>query len=200
MYPRVPLANPWHFILCTSEKLPFCTVNSIVYHPQGNLNRPTDGLISLINQLNNFTSDAKENELKLQNCKCREIYYFQKLSKNFKRKTFSLFHMKVCLHTKNSDGFNKLCNFDILNITESHIKEDSSRPVNLQLYNHSIEQTPTEASVGEHYLIYLFLIGIHSMQGWTATTTHRVTRKRSTKRLKHTENLFRKNLQSIGVC
>ena len=38
------------------------------------------------------------------------------------------------------------------------------------------------------------------MEGWTATTGHGVTRKRSTKRLKHTGNLFTKNLQLIGVC
>ena len=44
-------------------------------------------------------------------------------------------------------------------------------------------------------MIYIFLIGIHSMQGWTATTSHGVLRKRTTKRLKHTRNLFRKNLQ-----
>ena len=42
-------------------------------------------------------------------------------------------------------------------------------------------------------------IGIHSMQGWTATVRHGVTRKRSTKGLKDTTNLFRKNLQLIGV-
>ena len=41
--------------------------------------------------------------------------------------------------------------------------------------------------------------GIHSMQGWTATTRHRVTRKRSTKMLKHKGNRFRKNLQ-LDVC
>ena len=34
--------------------------------------------------------------------------------------------------------------------------------------------------------------GIHSMQGLTATTRHAVKRKRSTKRLKDTGNLFRK--------
>ena len=44
-----------------------------------------------------------------------------------------------------------------------------------------------------------FLIMIQSMQGWTAATRHRVTRKRNTKRLKHTGNLFRKNLNLIGV-
>ena len=50
------------------------------------------------------------------------------------------------------------------------------------------------------FMLYFFLIGIHSMQGWTATTRHGVKRKRSTKRLKHTGNLFRRNLQLIGVC
>ena len=33
------------------------------------------------------------------------------------------------------------------------------------------------------------------MPDWTATARHGVTRKRNTKRLKDTENLFRKNLQ-----
>ena len=33
-----------------------------------------------------------------------------------------------------------------------------------------------------------------------ASTKHRVTKKESTKRLKHTGNLFSKNLQLKGVC
>ena len=44
-----------------------------------------------------------------------------------------------------------------------------------------------------------FLIGIHSMQGWRATTRHGFTRKRNTKRLRHTWNLFRKNLKLKDV-
>ena len=40
----------------------------------------------------------------------------------------------------------------------------------------------------------------YSMQGWTATARHGVTRKRITKRLQHTGNLFRKNLQLKDVC
>ena len=44
------------------------------------------------------------------------------------------------------------------------------------------------------------LIGIHSIQGWTVATMHSATRKRSTKRLKHTGNLFRKNLPLKDVC
>ena len=39
-----------------------------------------------------------------------------------------------------------------------------------------------------------FLIGIQSIQGWTVTTKHEATKKRSTKRLRHTGNLFRNNL------
>ena len=45
-----------------------------------------------------------------------------------------------------------------------------------------------------------FLVGVHSMQGLPDTTKNGVTRKRSSKRLKHTGNLFRKNLQLNDVC
>ena len=47
---------------------------------------------------------------------------------------------------------------------------------------------------------FFFLIGIHSMQGWTATTRHGVTRKETQKGLQDTENLFRKNLELKDVC
>ena len=109
---------------------------------KGNLNELTVALISLMNQLNNFTDDEKENELKLPNCKYREIDYFQKLSKNFKRKTLPFFHMNVSSLTKNFDDFNRLHNdlhdnFAILAITKSCIKKDSSSPVNLRLDNYS---------------------------------------------------------------
>ena len=40
---------------------------------------------------------------------------------------------------------------------------------------------------------------LHSMQGWIATKRHEVKRKRGTKRLKDTGNLFRKNLHLQGV-
>ena len=44
-----------------------------------------------------------------------------------------------------------------------------------------------------------FSIGTLSMQGWTATSRHGVTKK-NTKRLKHTGNLFRKNIELNGIC
>ena len=51
-----------------------------------------------------------------------------------------------------------------------------------------------------HPSIFFFFIGIHSMQGGTATARHGVTRKEAQKRLQGTENLFRKNLQLKDVC
>ena len=119
--------------------------------PKGSLNKPTGALINLMNQLNNFTDDEKENELKLPNCKYRDIDYFQKLSRNFKRKALSFFHMNLSSLTKTFDDFIMLLNdlnvnFDILAITESRIKKDSSSPVNLHLDNYSVEQTPSETS------------------------------------------------------
>ena len=47
---------------------------------------------------------------------------------------------------------------------------------------------------------FFVLIWIQCIQGWTVTTRHGVTRKRNKKRLKHTVNLLRTNLQLIGVC
>ena len=49
-------------------------------------------------------------------------------------------------------------------------------------------------------ILFYFFNGIHSMQGWTATTRYGVTRKRNTKSSRHAWNLFRKNLQLKDVC
>ena len=106
-----------------------------------------------MNQLNNFTDNEKESELDLPNCKYRDTDYFENLTKDFKRKAWSFFHVNVCSLTKNFDDFNILLSdlnvgFDILAITETRIKKDSSSPINLQLSNCSIEHTPTELSAG----------------------------------------------------
>ena len=136
----------WYYILCTPEILPFCQINEKMYIPKGNSNKPT----LLMNQLNNFTDEEKENELNLPNCKYRELDYFKNLTKDFKRNTLSFFHMNVCSLTQNFDDFNILLSelnvgFDILAITESRTKKDSSSPINLQLNNYSIEHNPTES-------------------------------------------------------
>ena len=62
----------WYCILCTPEILPFCQINEKMSIAKENLNKPTDALVNLTNQLNNFTDDEKENELNLPNCKYRD--------------------------------------------------------------------------------------------------------------------------------
>ena len=52
----------WYCILCTPEILPFCQINEKVSISKENLNKSTDALFNLMNQLNNFIDDGKENE------------------------------------------------------------------------------------------------------------------------------------------
>ena len=61
--------------------------------------------------------------------------------------------MNICSLTNNFDDFNiplsyLNVSFNILPITETRIKKDSSSPINLQLSNYSIGHTPTESSAG----------------------------------------------------
>ena len=69
--------------------------------PKGNLNKPTDALVNLMNQLNNFTDNEKEDELNLPNCKYRDLDHFKNLTKDLKRKALSFFHVNVCSLIKN---------------------------------------------------------------------------------------------------
>ena len=50
------------------------------------------------------------------------------------------------------------------------------------------------------FTYYFFFIGVHFMEGSTATMRQGVTRKQAKKRLQNRENLFRKNLQLKDVC
>ena len=59
----------------------------------------------------------------------------------------------------------------------------------------------SDYSWADYLFIIYFVIEIQSMQGWTAATRHGIIyKKKKHNRLKHTENLFRKNLHLIGVC
>ena len=54
--------------MCTFEILSFYTVNSIISLPKGNVNKHIAALIVLMNKVNDFLDDEKENELKFPNC------------------------------------------------------------------------------------------------------------------------------------
>ena len=67
--------------ICTPKILLFCQIDENVSIPKGNLNKPTDAFVNLMNQLSNFTGNEKENELNLPNCKYRDTDYFKNLTK-----------------------------------------------------------------------------------------------------------------------
>ena len=86
-----------------------------------------------------------------------------------------------------------------------------SKKKNMEIYTKKIckyakkrqnsgQESQCSGQVWKEKVFFFFWIGINSMQDWIATTRHGVMRKRSTKRLKHTGNLFRKNLQLKDVC
>ena len=50
----------WYCILCTPDILPFCQINEKMSISTGNLNKPTDALVNLVDQFKNFTDDEKE--------------------------------------------------------------------------------------------------------------------------------------------
>ena len=56
--------------------------------PKGNLNKPIDALLNLMNQLDNFTVDEKENELNLPNCKYRDTDILKILPKILKESPY----------------------------------------------------------------------------------------------------------------
>ena len=65
--------------------------------------------------------------------------------------------MNVCSLTKNFDDSKIIlsevnASFHIFATTETRLKKDSSRPINLQLSNYTMEHTPTESSAGETLL------------------------------------------------
>ena len=142
------------------EKYVYPQSNGEVSIPKGKLNKPTDALVNLMNQLNNFTDIKKKSELNFPKYKYRDEDYFKNLTKGFKRKALSFFHMNVCSLTKKFDDFNVLLSelnvsFEILAFTETRIKKDSSSPINLQLINYSIEHTETQLNrrLVQHFFI-----------------------------------------------
>ena len=72
-------------------------------------------------------------------------------------------------------------------------------PLSLEICNPPLSTLPPLDTTHHPKIPDFFLIGIHSMQGWTATMRHGFTRKRCTKRLEHTGSLFKKNLQLKDV-
>ena len=113
--------------------------------------------------------------------------YKQATAKNF---------IILCVTTMVPNNASNLCSNDIyfLQIWQyaltAKLRAANKHTIRLILDSLVVWETTVK---NKRYSAVFFKIGIHSMQGWTATTRHGVTRKRSTKRLKHTGNHFREN-------
>ena len=81
------------------------------------------------------------------------------------------------------------------NFIFTYLHDNPIRNIHLTVYKSLQKVTLKSLVLHKVHRICLFLIGIHSAQGWTATTRHGATKNGNTTRLKHTGNLFRKNLQ-----
>ena len=120
-------------------------------------------LVRLINQLNNFTDGAKDDDENLPNCQYRDLEYFQNFSEKFKSKSLSLLHLNICSVSKNFIDFCILrkeinMSFDITELNESRIKKNSVSPINIEL----IEHTETEIAAGEALLNINKRLSYHS--------------------------------------
>ena len=94
------------------------------------------------------------------------------------------------------DFFRRGCSFYIKTELKSEIFNNKKKFINKNVF---LWQKRVPLFTHQMLFFFFFCIGIYSMQGWTATTRHGATRKRNTKRFRHTGNLFRKNLQSKDV-
>ena len=97
--------------------------------PKGNLNKPTDALVNLMNKFITSSQMTRKKKLNLSIYRQRDTVYFKNLTKDFKSKVLSFFYMNACSFIKNFDNFNILLSelnvsFHILAITETTLKKD----------------------------------------------------------------------------
>ena len=140
------------------ERHVYPQINEKMSIPKGILNKPNDALVNLMNQLNNFTDDKKKHELNFPKYKFRDETISKILPKVLKKMLYLFFHINVCSLIKKFDDFSVLLSelnvsFEILAITKTRIKKDSSSPINLQLSNYSTEHTQLNLRLVQHFFI-----------------------------------------------
>ena len=162
----------WYCITCSSSIFPFKFLNNknsaslLISQTEANnynfvsnnsslLLNPSQKPINLVNQFNNNTIIDNDNKVtdNFIHSKYFDTDEIQKLKILNKEKCLSLFHINACSLSKNFDELQHLLkitnkNFDVIVITETRIKKDSSITSNLSLNNYFLEFSPTESSAG----------------------------------------------------
>ena len=157
---------------CTSETFPFGNVINQNFHsfihnnPEMNessvgkytndksistLNPPPNYTL-LFNQFNELTAESnKKNPENFINCRNLDIDEIQKMK--IEPNSISLFHINSCSLNKNFEDLEYLLKatnktFDIITISETRILRDTNLSKNINIYNYSVEFTPTESHAG----------------------------------------------------
>ena len=167
-------SDPWFCFKCISKTFPFGNLNNQNFHsfihnnPEMNgsvgkytndnsiltLNPPPN-LKLLFNQFNELAAESnKKNPENFINCRNLDIDKIQKIK--IEPNSLSLFHINCCSLNKNFEDLEYLLKatnktFDVIAISESRILKDTNLSYlskNINIYNYSIEFTPTESHAG----------------------------------------------------
>ena len=150
--------SAWYCLVCSKTFIPFSILNENEFHSaiQGKkiefniLFRKRSTLEStVVDKLNDAIHESN-----LEN----SSQYFLKddLNKTFNTidcKGTNFFHMNISSLTYNIDQLHTLLseiniNFDLIGITKSRLKKDTTRTTNIDIKGYTFEHTPTETSCG----------------------------------------------------
>ena len=119
---------------------------------------PPPTLKLLFNQFNELAAESnKKNPENFINCKNLDIDEIQKMK--IEQNSLSLFHINSCSLNKNVEDLEYLLKatnktFNVIAISKSRILKDTNLSKNINIYNYTVEFTPTESHAGGT-LIYI---------------------------------------------
>ena len=166
--------DPWFCFKCTCKIFIFRNLNNQIFHlfihTNSKMNEssvgeysndnilklnPPPNLKLLFNQFNKLT--AESNKKNPENFRNLDIDEIQKMK--IEPNPLSLFHINSCSLNKNFEDLEYLLKannktFDIIAISESGILNNANLSKNINIYNYSVEFTPTESHAGR-ILLYI---------------------------------------------
>ena len=113
---------------------------------------PPPSIKLLFTQFNELTAESnKKNPENFINCRNLDIDEIQKMK--IDPNSVSLFHINCSFLNKNFEDLEYLLKttnkaFDVIAISESRILKDTNLSKNINIYNYSVEFTPTESHAG----------------------------------------------------
>ena len=117
---------------------------------------PPPNLKLLFTQFNELKTESnKNNPENFINCRNLDIDEIQKMK--IEPTSLSLFHINSCFLNKNFQDLEYLLKatnktFDVIAISESRILKDTNLSKNINIYNYSVEFTPTESHAGGTFI------------------------------------------------